>query len=34
MARIINTLSVRELKECALACKRVSADKKNLNLGM
>ena len=34
MARIINSLSVTELKECELACNRVSSDKKNLNLGM
>ena len=32
MARIINSLSVSELKECELACKRVSRDKQNLNL--
>ncbi len=34
MARIINALSVTELKECKLACKRVSKNKENLNLGM
>ena len=34
MARIINALSVAELRECELACKRVSIDKKNLNLSM
>ena len=34
MARIINTLSVTELKECKLACNRVKRDKNNLNLGM
>ena len=34
MARIINTLSVTELKECELACNRVKRDKNNLNLGM
>ena len=34
MARIINDLSVRELKECKLACNRVYRNKKNLNLGM
>ena len=33
MARIINTLSITELKECELACKRVSRNKKKLNLG-
>ena len=31
MARIINSLSVKELSECELACKR---DAKKLNLGM
>ena len=34
MARIINSLSVAELRECELACKRVSGDKQILNLGM
>ena len=34
MARIINALSVSELKECELACSRFRRDKKNLNLGM
>ena len=34
MARIINSLSIKELKECELACKRVSRNKKNLKLGM
>ena len=34
MARIINALSVTELRECKLACKRVSIDKNTLNLGM
>ena len=34
MARIINSLSVSELRECELACKRVSRDKRNLNLSM
>ena len=34
MARIINDLSVVELKECELACKRVSRDKQVLNLSM
>ena len=33
MARIINALSVKELKECELACNRLSRNKKNLNLG-
>ena len=32
MARIINSHSVAELRECELACKRVSRDKQNLNL--
>ena len=32
MARIINSLSVAELRECELACKRVSRNKQNLNL--
>ena len=32
MARIINALSVAELRECELACKRFSIDKQNLNL--
>tara|TARA_B100000212_G_scaffold298459_1_gene242685 strand:- start:74 stop:265 length:192 start_codon:yes stop_codon:yes gene_type:complete len=34
MARIINDLSVAELKECELSCNRVRRNKKNLNLGM
>ena len=34
MARIINALSVKELRECELACNRVNRDIKNLNLGM
>ena len=34
MARIINDLSVTELKECELACIRVSRNKRNLNLRM
>ena len=34
MARIINSLSVAELRECELACERVSKDKQNLNLSM
>ena len=34
MARIINALSVAELRECELACKRDSRDKQNLNLSM
>ena len=34
MARIINALSITELRECKLACKRVSRDKQNLNLSM
>ena len=34
MARIINALSVTELKECELACDRVSSDNKNINLSM
>ena len=34
MARIINALSVKELRECELACYRVNKDIKNFNLGM
>ena len=34
MARIINDLSVAELRECELACKRFSRGKQNLNLSM
>ena len=34
MARIINSLSVAELRECKLACERISGDKQNLNLSM
>ena len=33
-ARIINSLSVAELRECELACERISGDKQNLNLSM
>jgi len=34
IARITNALSIRELRECELACNRVNRDIKNLNLGM
>jgi len=34
MVKIINALSVAELRKCELACKRMSRDKKILNLGM
>ena len=34
MARIIKSLSVKELRECELACNRVNRDIKNLNLGI
>ena len=34
MARIINALSIKELKECQLTCNRVSKNKENYNLGM
>tara|TARA_B100000212_G_scaffold176686_1_gene132997 strand:- start:79 stop:273 length:195 start_codon:yes stop_codon:yes gene_type:complete len=35
MARIINDLSVKELKECQLTCNRVvDKNKENYNLGM
>ena len=34
MARIINSLSDNELKECKLACNRVSYNQKTLDLGM
>ena len=34
MARIINALSVEELRECELACNRVSREKQALNLSM
>ena len=34
MARIINSLSVAELRECELACERIGGDKQNLNLSM
>ena len=34
MTRIINVLSIAELRECELACKRVSRDKQILNLSM
>ena len=31
---IINAISIKELRECELACNRVNRDLKNLNLGM
>ena len=34
MARIVNALSLTELKECELACDRVSDNAKKYNLGM
>ena len=34
MARIINALSDTELKECELACNRVSKNERTLKLGM
>ncbi len=34
MARIISSFPITELKECELACNRISKNKKNLNLGM
>ena len=34
MARIINALSISELRECELTCKRVSRDNQDLNLSM
>ena len=34
MTRIINDLSIRELKECELACNSVFRNKKKLNLGI
>jgi len=34
MVRVINALSVNELKECEFACKRLNRNKRNLNLGM
>ena len=34
MARIINALSIAELRECKLACKVVGIEKQNFNLGM
>ena len=34
MARIINALSLTELKECALACDRFSDNKRKYDLGM
>ena len=34
MARIINSLSVAELRECELACERISGNKQNLNLSI
>ena len=34
MARIINALSERELKECELACNRVRKNEKTIKLGM
>ena len=33
MTRIINALSIKELKECELSCNRIS-NKENLKLGM
>ena len=34
MARIINALSDKELKECELTCNRVSKNNRKLKLGM
>ena len=34
MTRIINDLSVADLRECELSCNREKKDKKSLNLGM
>ena len=34
MTKIIDALSVIELKECKLACSRPEENKKDLNLGM
>tara|TARA_Y100001933_G_scaffold162151_1_gene160517 strand:+ start:359 stop:466 length:108 start_codon:yes stop_codon:yes gene_type:complete len=34
MARNINAFSVKELRECELACNKVNRDIKNLNLGV
>ena len=34
MARIINSLSVKELRECELACYRFSRNREDLNLGL
>tara|TARA_B100000963_G_C22490474_1_gene609025 strand:- start:318 stop:542 length:225 start_codon:yes stop_codon:yes gene_type:complete len=34
MARIINDLSVSELRKCELACERVGREKQILNLSM
>ena len=34
MARIINELSDKELKECELTCNRVSKDERTLKLGL
>ena len=34
MARIINTLSLTELKECELTCNRDSKNERTLKLGM
>ena len=34
MARIINALSIAELRECKLACNRVTRDNRDLNLSM
>ena len=34
MTRIINALSVAELKECKLSCDREEKDKNSYNLGM
>ena len=34
MARIINALSIAELKECELTCNRVNKNEKILKIGM
>ena len=34
MARIVNALSVTELKECKVSCNRFRRNKKHLKLGM
>ena len=34
MARIVNALSNKELKECELTCNRVSKNERKLKLGM